>query len=257
MINTWSKIYFGFEVTPDNSSLSFSEGGPELIGTVRQGRYAPTLGLTRAADAMNDAGSQVYAMTMDRSSRRVTISAAAPFELLVATGTTSMTSIFPLLGFTGADRTGSNSYQGNLPSMIEYLPQFKLQAYIDPEHWKKSIDPAVKKTADGQVEVVRFGVEQLMQFNLTYVTDLPMDGRVIRNNPSGVADLVELMDWLITKTSVEFMADEDDPDTYITVLLERTTDSTTGTDFKLSELYVKNLPGFFETKVLTFRVVST
>jgi hypothetical protein len=257
MINTWSKFYYGFEVTADNSNLAFDEGGPELIATVRQGKYAPVRGLLRTADAMSDVGAQTYAITLDRSTRLVTISAAAPFSLLVATGSTLSTSLYAALGFTGADRTGTNIYTGNAPAMVEYAIQFMLQDYIEQGHWKRAIDPTVKRAADGTVEVVRFGVEEMLQFNLKYVTDLPMDGRVIRNNPDGVAALVQLMDWLITKTPIEFMPDENDPDTYITMLLEKTPDSASGTDFKLSEQYVKNLPGFFETKTMIFNVVST
>jgi hypothetical protein len=256
MIDTWSKFYFGFEVTEENRYLSFSEGGSEIIATVRIGRYSPTTGLLRVASAMSDAGGQTYSVTMDRITRKATISAAGPFELKISSGSTSGSSIFSLLGFSGSDLTGTNIYTGTGQVAKEFKPQFKLQDFVSPDHWKKSIDPSVKKAADGTVEVVRFGVERLMQLDIKFSTNKPMDNVVILNNPTGIDDLQEFMDWLITKAQVEFMEDKDDPDSYLTVLLERTPDSQTGTDYKLKELYAKNLPGFFDTGQLVFRVVE-
>lgn len=257
MIHTWSKIFYDFEVKPENSYLSFQETtGPERTATTRTGKYAPTKGLQRVANAMSDEGTQTYSIQLDRLTRLATISATNPFTLKVNTGSTAASSIFPLLGFTGADRTGTNIYTGNAPVASEYVPQFKVQDYIDPAHWKKSIDATVKKAADGSVEVVRFGVEQLMQLNFKWATDMKMDNGVIRNNPTGVADLVRLMDWLITKAEVEFMPDENNPNFYYTVLLDRSPQSATGTDYQIDEQYEKNLPGFFDTGRLVFRVTS-
>lgn len=257
MIDTWSKLFYDFEVTLDNRYLSFQETtGPERSAEIRTGRYAPTKGLARVAAAMSDEGLQTYSVTLDRLTKRVTISATSNFTLKIATGSTNDSSIFPLLGFTGADRTGSNTYTGNAEAIREYVPQFKLQDYIDPAHWKRSIDATVKKTADGSVEVVRFGVETLMQMNIKWVTNKKMDNKVIRNNPAGVEDLVRLMDWLMTKAEIEFMPDEANPNTYYTILLERTPQSQTGTDYQIDELYEKNLPGFFESGRLVFRVTS-
>jgi hypothetical protein len=256
MVYTWSKFYYGFEVTDENKYLSFSEGGPELIAEVRVGRYSLTTGLLRVASAMSDAGGQTYSVTLDRVTRTATISAAAPFSLLVTSGSTSANSIYPLIGLTGADRTGTNIYTGNAVVAKEYRPQFKLQDYISPKHYKRSIDPSVRKAADGTVEVVRFGVERLIQMNLVMATDLPGDGMVIRNNPTGVDDLQDFMDWLITKAQLEFMEDEDDPGQYLTMLLERSPESQTGTDYRLQERYDRNLPGYYDTGRLIFRVVE-
>lgn len=257
MINAWSRFYYGFEITPDNQYLSFSEGGPELIATIRQGRYAPTLGLEAVAAALNDAGTQIYTVAMDRETRRATISASNPFSLLIASGSTSARSVFASLGFSGADVGPGLTFTGAGQIGSEYRPQFKLQDYIEPEHFKKAIDSTVKKAADGQVEVVTFGLERYLQANIKFATDKAMDGKVIRNNPTGVDDLVDLMDWLITKAGLEIIPDDSNPSEFFTVILEKTQESATGVDFRLRELYDRNLPGFYETGILLFRVIET
>jgi hypothetical protein len=175
---------------------------------------------------------------------------------LVSTGTPGNT-IWELIGFSGADRTGSNIYTGNLQSTMKvYRPQFKLQDFISPEHFKKAIDPTTKKTADGKIEVVRFGTERFIQMNMRMITNKPMDGKVIRNNPTGVEDTIEFMDFATTKAEFEFMPDAADPDTFLTVILDKTPEAPDGTGYKLDELYERNLPDFFETGRLMMRVVE-
>lgn len=256
MINTWSKIYYSVEITTDNRYLSFDEGGSELIAEVTRGKYTPTQALEQVAAAMSDAGSQAYTVVMDRSTRQVTISAAAPFSLLITSGTTTASSIFATLGFSGADVGPSTSAQGAGTLGKSYNPQFLFQDWIDPEHYKKSVDSTKKKTADGRVEVVTFGLEKYIQLNIKYVTNKPVGHSVMRSNPTGVEDLVDLMDWLISQAPVEIIGDEDSPATFYTAILEKTQESQQGTDYKLRELYDKNLPDFFETGILLFRLIE-
>jgi len=256
MIHSWSKFYYGVDVTTDNLYLSFNEGGSELIAEVTRGKYTPTEALAAVAAAMSDAGSQAYTVTMDRSTRRVTISAAAPFTLMIGTGTTSTSSIFGTLGFSGADVGPVTSATGAGKIGSEYVPQFKLQDWIDPEHYKKAVESTIKKTADGRVEVVTFGVEQYLQAHIRYATNKMVGWDVFRTNATGVADLVSLMDWLTKKYPVELIPDEDLPNVFYTLILERTQESQQGTDYKLRELYDKNLPDFFETGILLFRLIE-
>lgn len=256
MLNAWSRIYYGFEVTESNQYLSFNEGGPELIASVRPGKYSLTQGLDALATAMSDVGSQVYSASVDRETRRVTISATGAFSLLITTGSTFASSIFPMLGFAGADVGPGMTFTGAGALGTSYHPQFKFQDWVSPDHFKRSVDSTVKKTAGGQVEVVTFGRERLIQLNIRYATDRPMDGRVIRNNPAGVQALVDLMDWLVMKAPVEIIPNEASPATFYTAIIEKTPDSPTGVDYKLRELYEKQLPEFFETGILQFVVVE-
>jgi len=254
-LNTFSKFYYDFVIDEDSRYLPFNEGSGELIADVAKGSYAPTLGLFAVASAMNNAGTQSYSVTLDRLTRLVTISSTNPFSLLVATGSPASTT-FTKLGFTGSDRTGANTYTGNLPIAKEYQPQFILQDYMASDINTKSIDPTVRKTADGQVEVVRFGTEKFVEMQIRFATNRPMDGRVIKNNPSGVEDLVDFMEHVISKEALEFMPNEMDPNTYQILMIDKTADDKNGMAYSLDEQYKKNLPDIYDTGKLTFRLVQ-
>lgn len=257
MVNTWSKFFYDFEITADNRYINFDEGSGELTAELKQGRYSLTDGLQHIADQMSDVGTQGYIVSLNRVTRIATIQAAAPFDLLVATGSAVASSGYPLAGFTGADRTGANSYAGNALVGREYVPQFKLQDFVDPEDNVRTVDSTVRKAADGSVEVVTFGEEKILKAQIKFATNIRQDGRVIRNNPSGYEDLREFMRWCIRKAPVELMLDENAPGVFLKLMLESTPESKDGIEFRLKELYTRNLPGYFETGILDFRVLTT
>lgn len=255
-LTTFSQFFYDLQITPDNLYLDFDEGSGELTAEVDLGSYSPVQGLTKIADAMTTAGTQAYSITLDRATRLVTISAPGPFDLLVSTGSSVGSDCFSTIGFNGADRTGSNSYTGDTPILSVYRPQFVLQDYIKPDHWQKLIDPTSKKTADGKIEVIKFGVETFVQMNIKFATNKKMSNQVIKNNPSGVEDLAAFMQFAVTKSQVEFMPDLSDPNTYLTLILERTSEDQNGTAFRLRELYDRGLPEFFETGIISWRVIE-
>lgn len=254
-LSTFSKFYYDFQVTADQFYVSFNEGSGEILAPVDIGNYSIENGIVKVQSAMTDNGTQAYTVSFDRTTRLVTISASSNFSLLVSSSTVA-TTVFGVLGFTGADRTGSSSYTGNLPCGSVYAPQFVFQDYVAKEHFVKSVDATIKKTATGQVEVVRFGAESFIQANIKYATNKAMDGHAIRNNPTGVEDLAAFMSFAIQKQPLELMLDSSTPNTYIDVILEKTPSESNGTGFQLKELYDKNLPGFYETGVLLFRVMG-
>lgn len=259
MINTHSKFYFDYVVTADNQSLDFDEGGGEIQANVAVGSYTLTEMLDAVATAMNDAGANTYAVSVNRATRIITIESEGEeiFELSVATGTRVGSSVWAAIGFTGADRTGANTYSGNLAAGKEYVTQFMLQGYIPTEHKIGASDGVVNKAASGRVEVFRFGEERFMKCEIKWVTDAVMpDGHPIRNDQSGVSKLQVFMAYLITKGPLEFMPDEDTVATFETLILDATEKDKNGIAFELKELYAKGLPGVYETGALTFRKLS-
>ena len=54
---------------------------------------------------MNKAGNQEYTITLDRDTRKFSISALNNFELLINTGSQKAVSVFTLLGFEESDRS--------------------------------------------------------------------------------------------------------------------------------------------------------
>jgi hypothetical protein len=126
---------------------------------------------------------------------------------------------------------------------------------VDRLHSQKSYEPTVNKTPSGRVEVVRFGLNQFFEMDVKFITDKPMDGCVIKNNVSGVADAVDFLEYITQKNKFEFVPDVGDPATFFKVILESYPSFSDGTGFKLRELFTQNLPDIYETGVFTLRVV--
>lgn len=255
-IDTFSVFYYGHNIDRNNRFLNIDEGGGEISVEIAVGSYTLSEFAAAVQSSLNSAGSNEYTVTVDRTSRRLTVAADAAFDLLVSSGSQLGQSAWSLLGFSGADRTGLLSYEGNLASGFEYRPQFKLQDYVDSEINSQGISTVINKTSEGAIEVVSFGREQFFEMNIRYITNLPQDGKVIRNNPNGVLDAVSFMEDATRKRRMEFMKDVDDRNTFAKVILESTPDSREGIGYKLRERISDSLRDYYDTGLLTFRVVS-
>ena len=259
MLSTHSKFYYNYEVDSSAYNLAFKEGaGPELIAELQIGSYTLTDFIDEVERAFNDTdgAALTYTVTVNRTTRIITVAATGTFSLLVATGSTLGTEAYTTMGFTGADRTAAATYNGNLGAGNSYSTQFKLQSYVPIESLQGASDGVVNKSATGVVEVVKFGTEELIKCNLRYVTSRALSGDVIRNNPTGYEDLITLMQFFTTKAPFEFMPDENDSSTFIKCILESTQFDKNGLKYEIKELYDRNLPGFYETGTLTFRKVE-
>lgn len=256
-LSTFSCFYYGFEITSENNIINFNEGSGELSAELEVGSYTLTSILPIIETAMNAAGALTYTASVNRATRLITISAASNFSLLVSTGSQFANSPFGLLGFSGSDKTGSNTYTGGSAAGSIYEPQFRLQNYISPDKWTGAALATVNKSASGRVEVVKFGNESFMQCDIKYVTNSPQsDNFIIKSNASGVESLIDFMNYCITKGPLEFMPDISNRADYVTLLLESTPESKDGVAFKLNELYDKGLPGWFDTGTLKFRLIE-
>jgi len=256
-LSTFSTFYYNYEFDQYYKYINFKEnGGSELTAEVEIGSYTPTEMATVIQDAMNTSGALTYQVTFNRSERTFTISlvGAGSFDLLISSGT-SDAKAFSIFGFSGADRTSLSASTGNTCGN-EYNPQFILQDYISTNDFQKLISPTINKSASGAVEVIRFGVEKFMQCNIKFITNKESGGDVIRYNPTGVANAQSFLQYLITKKPIEFMPDIGSRNTFQKMLLESTPDDQKGTGYKLKELYDKNLPGFYETGALIFRLIE-
>lgn len=255
-LSTFSCFYFGFEITSDNNKLNFSEGGGELTATLAVGSYTHTDIIDVVASALNNVGALIYSVSLNRTTRAITIAANGTFSLLTTSGSQITSSPFSLLGFSGADKTGMSTYTGSA-SGSSYEPQFRLQDYIPIEHWTGAALASVNKSASGRVEVVKFGNESFMQCDIKYANNIIQpDNEIIKSDANGVSKLLTFMNYLITKGPVEFMPDIDTRSTFYKLLLESTSDSKDGVSFKLKERYDEGLPGYYDTGVLKFRQVE-
>jgi hypothetical protein len=259
MIFTHSRFYYGFEVDTTNNAIDFDEGSGELSATLRSGSYTLTTFVEEISRALNAAGGDLtYEVSVDRETRLITISADGDFELLIASGSRSGTSIYSDMGFSGPDLSGDDSYTGSAAVGSEYTTQFWLQSYVSTEDWQESADAVVNESASGNIEVVRFGTRKFSEWDFQLITDQPtgVDNPVTRNRPTGVADLRTFMQFLVTKAPFEFMADEDDVETFETLILEATPESKEGTAYKLKEEFSRGMPGIYKSGILKFRKIE-
>jgi hypothetical protein len=250
-------FYYIESITSDNLYLNFNEGGPELTAQLQTGDYTMEGLEPVISEAMNAAGALTYTVTFLRTERKFQISATGSFSLLLTSGTNFGSSVFSLIGFSGADTALATTHTGINQAGSEYIPQFELQSYTDKEDFQKALYASINKSANGLIEVVKFGTEKFYEFNITFATNIEqVSDSAIRNNPTGLQDLRSFMRFCITKNNLEFMPDKNDKDTFYTVLLDKTDADQNGTGYQLKELYTKNLPGFFETGELRFRLVE-
>jgi hypothetical protein len=248
-------MFFDFEITLDSNKVNFDEGAGELTATIPLGIYGPTQLAKAIETQLTATGLETYTVVYNRSSRTFTISATSTFDLLVTNGTNVASSAFGVFGFTGADRTGASSYTGGVAGS-EYITQFPPQSYVAPGFFVEKSDASVNTSPNGSVEVVSFGNVQFIEFDLLYITDIEMDGKVIRNNPTGVQDALDFLTFAINRGEIEFMPDEADVDTFFRMVLETTPSSGDGVGFTLKEETSKGLPGIYKTGKLKFRIVG-
>lgn len=164
MIETRSSFFYIDPVDSTNIYLDFDEGGGELTAEVSVGSFTFNELPSAIEAALNGTGALTYSVTADRETRKFTISASGSFTLRISSGTHVGADIFPLIGFTGSDVGPTTSATANLQAGTEYRPQFYLQDWVDQIDNQKSISPAVVKTASGDVEVVKFGIEKFYEF---------------------------------------------------------------------------------------------
>lgn len=253
-LETFSIFYYGFEFDADHQYIDFSEGGPQITASVELGAFDPEELAVKITTAMNTAGAFTYSCSFNRTTRVFTISSTSTFSLLIATGT-SGAKAFDVFGFSGSDKTGASSYSGVSAGLV-YEPQFIIQDHISTDNFQRLVMPSVNKSADGSVEVIRFGTEKFIQANFKFITNKASDNRVIKNNQTGIEDTQDFLQWAIFKKPIDFMKDIDDRSVFQTVILESTPDNKDGTGYKLKELYDRGLPGFFETGTLVFRLIE-
>ena len=255
-IDTFSKFYYGHTVDRDNRFINFDEGGGELSAEIAVNSYTLSEFIVAIQTALNGVGTLNYVVTVDRSTRLITIAGDSNFTLLAGTGSQIGQSVFSLMGFSANDLSGNSSYTGDSGSGFEYRPQFRLHNYVDSSTFEQGINTVINKTSEGDVEIVTFGRENFFEMDIKYITNNQGDNKVILNNPTGLADAISFMQDITQKRRFEFMKDVDDPDTFSKVILESTPGFSQGTGFKLKERFQDNLRDYYDTGLLKLRVVT-
>jgi len=258
-LSTFSAFYYGLEISSSNNKINFLEpnaAAVELTATIDVGTYTYQELSTKIKTAMDSVGTLAYTIGVDRTTRFITIATTDNFELLISTGSQETISPFTILGFNGAvDLTGATTYTGDGPSGSAYYPQFILQDYTPSSNYKKRQDASVNQTSGGIVETVSFGEVGFFKMSFQFITDLPQDGFVIKNNASGVYDLNSFMQAITKKGKFEFMPDIDTLTTFHVVILEKVGGNSNGTGYELQELVGNNLPGYYKLTGIELREI--
>jgi len=258
MIETRSVFYYGITIDENNLNIPFSEGGPELLAELKTGAYTPTDLADQISIALNAVSLNNYVVSFNRVTRKITISGDSNFELLVSGSTLSGVSAYPLMGFTGADRSANNSYEGDSGSGSEYKPQYFLQSYIPFDNSQDASSASINVSATGVTEVIQYGRNKFMSCNIKFaVNSLSSNcfNNFIDNNPNGYSNLLDFMEYCTTKGELEFMESVDDRNTFDKCILESTRSNRQGVGFELREQLRDGLKNHYETGIIKFRKV--
>jgi hypothetical protein len=132
-----------------------------------------------------------------------------------------------------------------------------LQSYIDFDDYIEAVSSSINVSADGQnVESVSFGDAYFMECNIKYANNGIMGNTdEFTYSASGIDDLRDFLNYIRKKRKIMFIKDIDTPAGAVKCILESTEGNSTGTGFKLKEMYSMGLPNFFESGKLKFRKV--
>lgn len=253
-----SVFYYGHKIDENNNLINFADspGGMEKTAEVPVGSYTFTKFLDVIVAALNASSALDWTYTIDRATRIVEFNSSAAADLLFGTGTNALNSPASLLGFPATDILNDTSFVGSSASGSEWLPQFPLQDYRPKDKNKKLINAVVTKSASGDnVSVQSFGTDRFIKFNAKWITNQPTEG-LLQNNPQAIEEAEAFMDYAVEKNPIEFMENEDDRETFDKVYLESTPKDSDGTGHELTEYVDRNLPEYFETGLLTFKVIN-
>ncbi len=252
-LTTRSLFYYGQTISAANYALDFNEGGLEIQASLRIGSYSLTELAVEIQDAMNAVGGQVYTVTVNRTTRQITISAPGTFALLAQTGTRTGVGVWVTAGFTTtSNKTGTNTYTSENGSGSEYRPQAVLKDYIGPDDFKVKEFAKVNVAASGAVQVVEFGTGNRIEMNIWLVSDRTNAAPTVEVQANAVANTRLLLDFMITKGKFEFMPNRATPGVYSKCILEKSPESAQGTSYILEEMKAKD---FYQTGRLQLRVM--
>lgn len=259
----YSKFVYGYTLDATNNLLPIKVGATEYQVYIPIGKYSGTTlaaAIKTACEYMIP--TQTFTCTYNLSTRKFYISCNVSFNILFATGVIIANSCASVIGFNATDKTVFLNpplfdFQSDNASGNVYSPQFPLQSYNKLGTIKKLTDPVVNKTSDGEIEMVYYGEENYIEFEIKYITELQYpSGSLIRNNQSALSELKSFLNYSILKNIITFYPDENSTDV-INIRLDKTSeDSTNGTAYRIEEEYSANMPNYYKTNKLTWRVIN-
>jgi hypothetical protein len=256
MIQTYSTFYFGKTITSENNSMIVKEGSDTISVVVPSGNYSMTSLAQTISSVLNfsSLNNIVYSVIFNRTSRTMTVGSSSIIDIDNQSGASPL---LTLLGFNQEYYTGITAITSQQASTVEYSPQFLLQDYVPSSKNATMISASELISASGRTQVVRFGLKREVRFNIRWANDYvsSIDGW-IKQNLSAVKELNDFMLHCVEKNIIEFMPDIDDKQEFERMILVSTETSSDGTAYLLNERYDQDTPDYYDSGILTFRLVE-
>jgi hypothetical protein len=254
----YSAFIFGHYVTEERQYLNFiepSKGNTELTAQLSIRSYDFVSFTKEIARAMTEVGELEYTVSIDRATRKITVTATESFNLLTENGIQLESSPFDLMGFTtGGPRIAALAHESELACGSIYYPQAPLWKYSGFEDDFGASDGVSAKAASGRTSIVSFGSSNIMSCTISCITDREQgyNGN-IRNNQNGYNDAKTFIQYIIQKRAIEFIEDIKFPENFIKCRLEKTGSSKDGIRAKFDiGANGKKINGYKEIKGLVF-----
>ncbi len=253
-IKTRSVFYYGHTVDDSNYAIDFTEGENTINAEMPVGDYSLSGFVAAIEVLLNKSGDNTYSVTLNRDSRFITITSSGEFGLLVGTG--SSFSMFGLMGFSGDDKPAAMFHIGSVGSGMEWRPQHILESYDPKENNLERISPSINESTSGEIESLFFGERVFIRFNAKLITNIEQKSRsIVEEDINGVGNAISFLTYITTKAKFEFMPDRDNRSDFVNVLLERIRGSSSGTGFMLEKMFGEAGQQYYETGLITMRVL--
>lgn len=249
---------YGFSFDSSNNKFDIDEGAGQIAVTIPVGAYTATKFCQQLQKALNTVGTLGYTVSLDRSDFSITITCqTGTFRILGGTGASITTSCLSIMGFDMVDTAIAAEHVSGQIGKI-YRVQFPVQSYVPPGKNKSLTNATVLKSASGNnVSIQYFGEERFTEMDIRLINSISQPpGSPLRSNSEGVEQATDFMDFCIELNPVEFIPDETAPEVFHRVRLDQTPESQSGTGYKLKEHWDMNLPNYFYTGVLKFRIIE-
>lgn len=245
-LSSKSLILFGFEITAQNASLTFSVGGSPINAAIPYGFYSLASLCDAVVSAMGAAvPSRVFTYGINRT---VSNGLESRVTLNCNTGTFNLNfsgpgSIGATLGFNPVNYTGGLSYTGAFTPGIALVPELVGYTYLGPE-FNREVMGAVNLSATGLKQAVVFQIQQFIQVEFK----MEPQAKVI-------TQWAPFWNWAIQQRVFEFTPEVGNPGLVYQVTLEKTASQGKGLGFKMTE-QLPEFPFYFRTGLITMRRVE-
>lgn len=254
-LTTRSSFYYGQEIDKTQHFISIDEGSGELIVNLTPSGYSLSELGQELSRALNEAGVNTYGVSVDRTTRKYTITSSAPFDILAGSGLYTNSIAYTAIGFNFTDKTGLSTYTSDNSTGFVWLPQLPLFNYTPSRLREGSLQATQDESGNGNVEVINFGTINYMEFDARFITNRRDKPDLIELDQTAVESAMQFLSYARKKNRVEFMEDRSDVNTFEKFILQKTSASSNGLEVRLDEMTSNNLQDYYETKTLTFRKV--